>query len=138
MNWLLDVTDLKQYVCCPRIVFYHYCLPKVRPITLLMEEGIRCHLEEESREERRSLHSYGLVDGERVFHQALQSNKLELSGKADLVIVTPSRAMTNAEAAIVEYKYSEYKAGPHFALQLAAYALLVEEIWEIPVKQTFL
>ena len=42
-EWLFEVTDLKQYAYCPRIVFYRYCLPKVRPITFLMEEGIRSH-----------------------------------------------------------------------------------------------
>src|SRR2546429_8700267 len=138
MNWLLEVTDLKQYTCCPRIVFYRYCLPKIRPITPLMEEGIRCHLEEEGREARRSLRSYGLVDGERFFHLALESPKLELIGKLDLAIAVPSRDAPEAEAIVVEYKYSEYKAGPHFALQLAAYALLLEEAWNIPVKQGFL
>ncbi len=138
MDWLLEVTDLKQYVCCPRIVFYRYCLPKVRPVTPLMEEGIRCHLEEEGREERRSLRSYGLVDGERFFHLMLQSRRLELTGKADLVIAMPSRDAKGAEAAVVEYKYSEYKAGPHFILQLTAYAMLVEEAWKLPVKQAFL
>ena len=35
---------------------------------------------------------------------------------------------------VVEYKYSEQKAGPHFALQLAAYAFLIEEAWKLPVK----
>ena len=44
-TWLLEVTDLKQYTYCPRIVFYRYCLPRVRPITYSMEEGIRCHEE---------------------------------------------------------------------------------------------
>jgi CRISPR-associated exonuclease Cas4 len=138
MSWLLEVTDLKQYICCPRIVFYRYCLPKIRPITGLMEEGIRCHLEEEGREARRSLRSYGLVDGERFFHLTLESPKLELIGKLDLAIAVPSRDAPEAEAVVVEYKYSEHKAGPHFALQLAAYALLLEEVWKIPVKQGFL
>jgi CRISPR-associated exonuclease Cas4 len=55
-TFMLEVTDLKQYACCPRIVFYRYCLPKVRPVTYLMEEGIRAHEQEEEREERRSLH----------------------------------------------------------------------------------
>jgi CRISPR-associated exonuclease Cas4 len=138
MNWLLEVTDLKQYTCCPRIVFYRYCLPKVRPITGLMEEGIRRHQEEEGREERRSLRPYGLVDGERFFHIALHSTKLGLTGKIDLAIATPSREAASAEAIVVEYKSSEYKAGPHFALQLAAYALLIEEAWQLPVKRGFL
>jgi CRISPR-associated exonuclease Cas4 len=138
MSWLLEVTDLKQYTCCPRIVFYRYCLPKVRPITPLMEEGVRLHLEEEEREERRSLRAYGLAVGERFFHLALQSAGLELIGKVDLAIAVPSREAVGAEAVVVEYKYSEYKAGPHFALQLAAYALLIEEAWQIPVRQGFL
>src|SRR6266568_521944 len=112
MNWLLEVTDLKQYTCCPRIVFYRYCLPKIRPLTYSMEEGIRSHLEEENREERRSLRNYGLVDGERFFHVMLQSEHLGLTGRVDLAIAVPSRGASNAEAAVVEYKDSERKAGP--------------------------
>src|SRR5689334_19265386 len=100
MSWLLEVTDLKQYTCCPRIVFYRYCLPKVRPVTPLMEEGIRCHLEEEGREERRSLRAYGLADGERFFHLVLQSARLELIGKVDLAIAVPSREVDGAEAVV--------------------------------------
>jgi len=137
-NWLLEVTDLKQYTCCPRIVFYRYCLPKVRPVTLLMEEGILHHIEEENREGRRSLRSYGLVDGERFFHLALQSERLGLTGRVDLAIAVPSLRAPNAEAIVVEYKLSEQKAGLHFALQLAAYAMLVEEAWKLPVKTAFL
>src|SRR5207245_9042334 len=103
-NWLLEVTDLKQYTCCPRIVFYRYCLPMVRPITYSMEEGIRCHEEEETREERRSLRNYGLTSGERVYRLLLQSTKLGLTGRLDLAIATPSREAPGAEAIVVEYK----------------------------------
>ena len=137
-TWLLEVTDLKQYVACPRIVYYRYCLPRVRPITGLMEEGIRRHEEEDAREERRSLRNYGLSEGERSAHLALRSTKLELSGRLDLAIATPSREAPGAEGVVIEYKYSEQKAGPHFVLQMAAYALLLEEAWNIPVKRGFL
>ena len=138
MNWLFEVTDLKQYTACPRIVYYRYCLPHVRPITGLMEEGIRRHEEEDAREERRSLRTYSLKEGERFAHLALRSAKLGLSGRIDLAIATPSQDAPNAEGIVVEYKYSEQKAGPHFALQLAAYALLLEEAWSIPVKRGYL
>jgi CRISPR-associated exonuclease Cas4 len=136
-DWSLEVTDLKQYACCPRIVFYRYCLPKIRPVTFLMEEGIRRHWEEEDREERRTLRNYGVATGERVFRLNLRSTRLALSGQIDLAIATPSRQDPNAEAIVVEYKYSEQKAGPHFKLQLAAYAQLLEEAWHIPVKHGF-
>ena len=138
MDWLFEVTDLKQYTVCPRIVYYRYCLPRVRPVTELMTEGILRHEEEDAREERRSLRNYGLREGERVAHLALRSTILGLTGRLDLAIATPSRASKDAEGVVVEYKYSEQKAGPHFALQLAAYALLLEEAWSIPVKRGYL
>jgi CRISPR-associated exonuclease Cas4 len=137
-EWLLEVTDLKQYTCCPRIVFYRYCLPRIRPTTYTMEEGIRSHQEEEEREERRNLHTYGLKHGERFFHVPLQSRRLGLTGRLDLAIATPSRSDPQASALVVEYKLSEQRAGAHFQLQLAAYALLLEEAWGIPVTQGFL
>ncbi len=136
--WFLEVTDLKQYACCPRIVFYRYCLPKVRPTTYLMEEGTRTHHEEDEREGRRSLRVYGFTQGERSSHLSLQSQTLGLTGRIDLAIALPARDAPNAEGAVVEYKLSENKAGAHFKLQLAAYAMLLEEAWHIPVKQAFL
>jgi len=103
-----------------------------------MEEGIRSHVEEDQREERRSLRTYGLTEGGRAFHLALQSTKLGLTGRVDLAIATPSREAQNAQGIVVEYKLSEQKAGAHFVLQLAAYALLLEEAWGLPVNQGFL
>ena len=37
--WLLRVTDLKQYEYCPRVVFYEYCLPGVRPVGRAVPPG---------------------------------------------------------------------------------------------------
>lgn len=130
----LEVTDLKQWRYCPRIVWYHYCLPQIRPVTDLMRHGIAQHEAEEGREERRSLRTYGLSSGERSFDLALQSEKLGLRGRLDLAIATPDRQAAGAEAIVVEYKDSEHAAGKHFKLQLAAYALLLEEQWGLPVK----
>lgn len=137
-DYLLEVTDLKQYTCCPRIVFYRYCLPRIRPITFLMEEGIRQHDLEDDREERRGLRHYGIKEGERFFHLACQSAKLGLTGCIDLAIATPALKAANPEAIVVEYKHSEKKAGTHFKVQLAAYAMLLEEAWRIPVRQGYL
>ena len=39
---------------------------------------------------------------------------------------------------VVEYKDSEKPAGPHFRLQLAAYALLLEEAWALPVRRGYI
>lgn len=132
----LEVTDLKQWIYCPRVVFYRYCLPRVRPITYSMEAGISAHEEAVSREERRSLRPYGLTNGERSFDVTLRSERLHLSGRIDLVIrVETERGL---EGIVVDYKLSEREAGTHFKLQLAAYALMLEEAWGIPVRRAFL
>jgi len=136
--FLLEVTDLKQWCHCPRIVFYRYCLPRIRPITGKMEEGIVRHREEQEREERRLLRSYGLSEGERYFDVRLRSPTLGLSGLLDLLIVTPGKDVPAAEGIVVEYKLSDRKPGPHVKLQLAAYGLLVETLWNIPVHRGFL
>lgn len=130
----LEVTDLKQWRYCARVVWYRYCLPAVRPITDLMAHGIDHHRDEEGREERRSLRPYGLTTGERHFDLRLHSPQLGLRGRLDLAIAVPDRTSGEAEAVVVEYKHSEQRPGPHFKLQLAAYALLLEEAWGLPVR----
>jgi CRISPR-associated exonuclease Cas4 len=133
---LLEVTDLKQWTYCPRVVFYRYCLPRVRPLTYSMEAGKQAHEEAASREERRSLHAYGLSNGERFFDVALRSERLYLSGRIDLVIRVDTPQ--GPEGVVVDYKLSEREPGAHFRLQLAAYALMVEEAWGMPVRKAFL
>lgn len=130
----LEVTDLKQWRYCARVVWYRYCLPAVRPVTDLMRHGITHHQEEEGREERRSLRPYGMTVGERYFDVGLRSARLGLRGRLDLAIAVPDRVSPGAEGTVVEYKDSEQRPGAHFKLQLAAYALLLEEVWGLPVR----
>jgi CRISPR-associated exonuclease Cas4 len=137
-TWWLDVTDLKQYSCCPRLIYYRYCLPSIRPLTLAMRIGTEAHYQEQDRELRRGLSIYGLSQGERLFHYPLASARLRLKGRVDLLIVTPSRTAPNREAVVVEYKHTEQQAGPHLKIQLAAYALLVQEELHIPVRKAML
>jgi len=133
-----EVTDLKQWTYCPRIVYYRYCMPDIRPITDQMRQGIAKHRDEGAREERRSLRTYGLQEGERFFDVVVRSPTLGLRGRLDLVIAIPDRATPQAEAVVVEYKDSEQVNQPHFVLQLTAYALLIEELWGLVVKRSFL
>lgn len=77
---LLEVTDLKQWRYCPRVVFYRYCLPAIRPVTYSMVAGIAQHIDAVALEERRSLRAYGLTEGERHFDVALTSPRLGLTG----------------------------------------------------------
>lgn len=134
----LEVTDLKQYTYCPRIVYYRYCLPDIRPTTYKMEAGIAAHGDEQQREERRSLRPYGIAAGERFFDVSLHDQALGVRGRIDMVIATPSRDAPGAELIPVEYKLSERKPGRHFKVQLAMYALLLEAAWKQPARRGFL
>lgn len=130
---LFTVTDLKQYTYCPRILYYQLCLPAIRPVTYKMQAGIDAHETERKRAARRGFYMTGSQDADatRRFDVAVISDTLLLSGLVDEVVGTPSELIP------VDYKLAK-KAGFHFKLQLAAYALLLEEAEGKPVKRGFL
>lgn len=130
-----QVTDLKQYVYCPRILYYHACLPQVRPTTYKMQASVEAHATAKDLERRRSLWAYGLAQGERHFDVYLTSERLGIRGEVDMVIETETRG--RPEAVPVDYKLSK-KVSEHFQLQLTAYAVMLEEAWGVPVKRGFL
>jgi CRISPR-associated exonuclease Cas4 len=132
-GWTFIVTDLKQYAYCPRVVYYTYCLPLLRPTTFKMEAGIAVHEDEKRREQRRSLRPYGLPQGERHFDLDLLSEELGLRGRMDLAIRVEGET---PEAIPVEYKNS-VKVGTHVKRQLAAYSLLLQEAWDLPVQRGY-
>lgn len=96
-----------------------------------MDFGKSEHLELDRLEKRRKLVRYGLDSGQRVFHAHLYSKRLGLEGKLDLHI------MKGRECYPVEFKHS---SAVHFnhKIQLAGYALLLEEKIEYPVRTGFI
>ena len=128
----LRVSDLKQYAYCPRIVYYQHVMPVDREPTYKMTYGKETHAALEALERRRKLRAYGLDAGERMFHLWLSSPRLGLSGKLDLLIRTERGFYP------VDFKFTEGRPRRNHFLQLAAYALLVEEQYGIPVERGFL
>ncbi|MBI5930824.1 MAG: CRISPR-associated protein Cas4 [Chloroflexi bacterium] len=124
---LFTITDLKQYIYCPRVFYYHTCLPDVRPVTYKMEAGIAAHETEPKRAARRSLEVVGAPNGIRHFEVAVLSRALGLTGRIDEVIETATEFIP------VDYKLAR-QAGDHFKIQLAAYAMLLEEQFQIKIK----
>jgi len=122
------VIDLKQYVYCPRILYYHTVLPQVRPLTYKMAAGIAAHTETEQREKRRSLRTYGLQQGERQFNVPLYVPELHLSGELDMLIETATELIP------VDFKQSK-REGDHFRLQLLAYGRLLDAVCNPQQKQ---
>ncbi len=130
MNLL--VSDIRQYTYCPRIVYYHYCLPRIRPTTYLMRAGQEAHAAEAERERRRSLRVYHLSDGERSFEVAVEDSEgLQLRGKVDMVV---ERA---GEVIPIEHKNSPGRLGQHVILQLVAYGMLLAQQTHKPATRGF-
>jgi CRISPR-associated exonuclease Cas4 len=129
---LFTITDLKQYIYCPRIFYYHACLPNIRPITYKMQAGIDTHESERRRALRRSFTMYEEPAGKRYFAVNVQSAELGLSGQIDEVVETEQ-----GELMPVDYKLAR-QVGHHFKVQLAAYAMLLETANQTKVKAGFL
>lgn len=129
---LLTVTDVKQWLYCPRVAYYMRCLPRVRPVTFRMQWAKDAHDDEAERERRRSLKTYGLADGERSYEVDLASEQLGIRGRVDLVVRRADEVIP------IEYKDSDGRAGRHFQVQLAAYGLLLEEAFGLPARRGFL
>ncbi|MFC4769548.1 CRISPR-associated protein Cas4 [Effusibacillus consociatus] len=127
----LNVTDLKQYLYCPRIPYYFYVMPVPRPITYKMQHGVQEHVELDRLEKRRGYRSYGLTEGKRLFHLQLKSETLGLYGKPDLVITYEKKGVT--QYLPVEFKHTEKGLFTNAKYQLAAYAMLLEEHFQVPV-----
>jgi CRISPR-associated exonuclease Cas4 len=126
------VTDLKQWAYCQRIPFYRHVLPVTPAPTYKMQRGKDVQGAVEALERRRGLRAYGVVDGERRFAVWLRSERLGLSGKLDLLILTSDACYP------VDFKDTEGGARRNHRFQLAAYALLAEEAFERPAPQGFI
>ncbi len=128
-GWFVRVTDLKQYEYCPRIVYFEHCLPGIRPTTFKMAAGILAQEKVNKLEERRSLRAYQIEEGERHFHVSVLSRKLRCSGQIDLVVETEK-----GDLIPIDFKLSRRQPGRHFKLQLACYAMMLEEDRQIAVE----
>ncbi len=128
----LRINDLKQFEYCPRIVFYNTVMPLDRKVTFKMQRGTEAEFRLDALEKRRSLRRYKLGDGERRFHVWLHSERLGLSGKMDLLIVSSHGYFP------VDFKYTRGRPHRNHISQLAGYSVLVEEHYQTVVETAFI
>lgn len=128
----LRVNDLKQFEYCPRIVFYNTVMPLDRKVSFKMQRGSEAEFRLDALEKRRGLRRYKLGEGERRFHVWLHSERLGLSGKMDLLIVTQEGYFP------VDFKYTRGRPRRNHISQLAGYAVLVEDHFHAQVDTGFI
>lgn len=129
---LIPTTELKQWLYCPRIVYYHRVAGLYPPMTRKMQEALRAQDQFERLEVRRRLEKYGLAGARREFAVSLCCPRIGLSGRIDLLVSNPDRA------SVVDFKLTSSDPGPNLHLQLAAYGLMVEEDRGVPVETVFI
>lgn len=123
------VEDLKQALYCRRIVFYERCTPGVRPRTYQMDVGHQDHIDARQNARRRSLSGLNIAVKQRSFDVDVIDAELALRGRLDEVVVS-----ADGEVIPVEYKTARKLAANH-RLQIAAYALLLERAYDVPVSR---
>jgi CRISPR-associated exonuclease Cas4 len=128
---LLNVNDLKQFLYCPRIVYYTWVMPVNPPATFLMQRGHRMEDEFVRLEPRRVLSRYGFQDATRHFGMQITDEALGLTGKIDLILESPDRV------GVVEFKASASGLAENWKRQLCAYGLLAERHFQRPCPQGF-
>ena len=130
----LTISDIEQYLYCPRLVFFDYIQP-VREKNNGGEEVGHEQISEsllEKVESRRKLRAFHLDEGKREFCPILDSSKLGLKGKVDLVIKSKEGIFP------VQFNQVRSKAPKSLLYHLAAYALLLEDHYGISVSKGFI
>ena len=123
---VLSVNDLKQFLYCPRIVYYHWVMPVHPPATFLMQRGHRQEERFERLEPRRVLNRYGFQEATRHFGLEITAELLGLIGKVDLILEDSARI------AVVEFKATASNLAENWKVQLCAYGLLAEQHFQRP------
>lgn len=127
----LRVNDVKQFFYCPRIIYFNYICPVQAKVFRKMEYGSEAHLELDRLEKRRTFKRYNLAEGRRFFHTHLYSPRLGLEGKLDMYIEA------SGEIFPVEFKNTSGGLSLNHKYQLIAYAMLLEDHFNKPVRFGF-
>jgi CRISPR-associated exonuclease Cas4 len=127
----LRVNDIKQYAYCPRVVYYHYCMPVNKKSTWKMEQGKTAEAKIDRLEKRRKLRAYRLAEGTRKFHVWVSSTRLGLSGRLDLLIDSPEGLFP------VDFKMTTGGPRDNHLMQLCGYARLLEDCYQRQVTKGF-
>ncbi len=127
-----NVTDVRQYLYCPRLLHFRFGQPLTHKLSYKMEEGARVHQRTGELERRRSLKAYGLTDGRRRFGIDLASQRWGVRGRLDMLIER------KFESIPVEFKHARGARQTNHRYQLTLYGLLAEELGVKPMRRGFL
>lgn len=128
----IAASEVRQWTFCPRVIWHRRVMPHRVRETPKMELGRNAQTALERLEKRRLGARYKLVGAQRHFNVRLESDRLAVRGFCDLVLELPETPTNPRQAYPVEVKRTRGGASAHHRVQLAGYAILLEESWGLP------
>ncbi len=123
----LTVSEARQWTFCPRVLWHRRAVPHRIPETPKMALGKAAETALQKLETRRTARRYGLERARRQFSVALWSERLHVRGICDLVLEVDGTEIEASAVYPVDVKRTLGGTSEHHAVQLAGYALLLEE-----------
>lgn len=146
----LRVSDARQWMFCPRVLWHREMMALPVKETAKMSLGREAEQALAKFERRRTGRRYGLEQAERRFNVVMDSRRLGVRGICDLVLdvppivspwptlpegvtgIVPVELRTPRRLFPVEVKRTEGGVALHHTVQLAGYAILLEEQEGLP------
>jgi len=134
----VSVTDIKQYIYCPRIVYFDRVLHATPIFGSQQGDSKELHEDYVAKELKRKdaiYYSPEFVGAQKIMFSSLCSSTYGLQGNVDCIIKT-----AKAEYIPVEYKNMNSDRGRvcmQHKYQLVGYALLIEDNFDTVVKRAF-
>lgn len=128
---VLRVSDLRQWTYCPRVVWWTHVCPVGKVESFKMRQGLLKEQRLQRLQKRRTLRAFGLRRGQVECNVSLFSQALGLSGRLDMLI------RWGACRYPVEIKFTRGPARLNHRLQLAGYAMLLEEEFGVTVPHGY-
>lgn len=120
---ILNPVDFKNYLYCPRQIYYKYVYKLEVDPTVKMIAGSDIHLIFSRIEKRRSLKKYGIENFKKEFGVKLYSKEEMLSGEVDMVL------RGEEELIPVDFKMTEISFIEGYILQLYSYSRLIKKVF---------
>lgn len=128
---VLRVSDLRQWVYCPRVVWWTHVCPVGKVESFKMRQGLLKERRRQRLQRRRTLRAFQLEQGEASDNINLFSTRLGLAGRLDMLIKSGECRYP------VEMKFTSGPARLNHRIQLAGYAMLLEEEFGVAVTHGY-
>jgi len=120
-SFSIPISQIRQHLFCPRIPYYQILLGINPPRPIWTSQGNEYQTKQILNQKRRKLIRFDLQNGLEKYQEYLYSEKLEIHGISDLIIIS------DTEVVPIEIKLESSKILTGHVLQLLAYGYCAEE-----------